>query len=141
MTAQDKQPTASTEAVTWSRKRSRHMGFTLAEALLASVFLAVSAVGVAGTLAAASKTTQHLSQNANCQGLARELIEEIASKSFATQPNAGYSAGTHARTNYDDMADYDGYTDNTTSGITTLQGTTVNFGDNATYTRTVSFDY
>jgi len=42
---------------------------------------------------------------------------------------------------YDDAADYNGYTDNTTSGIKTLSGTTINLGDNATYTRTAAFEY
>ena len=64
-----------------------------------------------------------------------------ASKSFTTQANPGHSSGVLTRANYDDMGDYDGYTDNTTAGIKTLQGTKVDFGDTATYTRTVSFDY
>src|SRR5207248_5646936 len=78
-------------------------GFTLAEALIASVFLAIAAVGVAGTLAAASRSTEQLSQYANCQSLARQLLEEISSKSFTAQSNPGHSAGTLSRTNYDDM--------------------------------------
>jgi len=116
-------------------------GFTLAEALIASVFLAIAAVGIAGTINTSSHIARQLAQASNCQALARELIEEVSSRCFTTQPNPGYTAGTHTRTNYDDVADYDGYTDNTTSGIKTLQGTTITFGDGATYTRTVAFEY
>ena len=134
--------TASTDR--WDRHSclsSSRRAFTLAEALIASDFLAVAALGVAGTLAAASQSSEHLSESANCQGLARELIEEASSRSFTTQSNPGYKAGATNRATYDDVADYDGYTDNTTSGIKTLDGTAVNLGDGATYTRTVAFEY
>jgi|SRR5581483_3695253 len=135
MIFQEPRHTASTKHTTHRR------GFTLAEALIASVFLAIATIGVAGTIAASSHATQQLSQSANCQALAKELLEEVSSKSFTTQPNQGYSAGTTSRVNYDDVADYNGYTDNSTSGIKTLDGSTVAFGDGATYTRTVAFEY
>jgi Tfp pilus assembly protein PilV len=122
-------------------QRNSRSAFTLAEALIASVFLAVTALGVAATLAAASQQAQDLAQSANCQALARELIEEVSSKSFTTQPNPGWSNGGRDRSTFDDAADYDGYTDTSTTGIKTLQGTVVNFNDGATYTRTVAFEY
>ena len=121
----------------WRARR----GFTLVEAMIATVFLAVAVLGLAGTLTAATASGAWVNQSANCQSLARELIQEIASKSFTTQPNPGYSAGVKVRSGYDDVADYDGYTDSTTSGITTLQGTAIDFGDGATYTRTAAFEY
>ena len=122
------------------RRRMRR-GFTLAEALIASVFLAIAALGVAGTITAAAQEAARFSQSGNCQALARELIEEISSKSFTTQSGTGWSASNTDRSTYDDAADYNGYTDNSTSGIKTLQGTAVSFGDSATYTRTVAFEY
>src|SRR6478735_3442131 len=134
MTALAKQLTASTKTV------GRTRGFTLAEALIASVFLAIAVLGVASTLAASSRTSANLSQCGNCQALARELLEEVSSKSFTAQPNPGYSAAAVNRATYDDIGDYDTYTDNTTSGIKTLQGTAIDLGDGVAYTRTVSVD-
>src|SRR4051812_19233419 len=115
-----------------TKQRRMRRGFTLAEALIASVFLAIAVLGVSGTLTAASQEAQNLSNTANCQSLARELIEEISSKSYTTQPNAGYLAGGLNRANYDDIADYKSYTDSTTAsgGLKTLQGTQVDLGDN-----------
>src|SRR4051812_36526544 len=131
MTALEKQLTASIKTA------GRARGFTLAEALIASVFLAIAVLGVASTLAASSRTAANLSQCGNCQALARGLLEEVSSKSFTTQPNPGFSAPALDRSTYDDIGDYDTYTDNTTSGIKTLQGTAVDFGDSVIYTRTV----
>jgi len=118
-------------------------GFTLAEALIASVFLAVCALGVAGSLTAASQSSANLTRATNCQALARELLEEAGSRSFTTRPNPGWASGGLNRSNFDDVADYDTYTDSTsdTNGIKTLQGTTVSFGDGASYTRSVTFRY
>jgi Tfp pilus assembly protein PilV len=135
MTAQERLHTASTD------RRPTSRGFTLAEALIASVFLAIAVVGVASTLAAASAAASNLSQSANCQSLARELLEEVSSKSFTTQPNHGFTANATDRSTYDDIGDYDTYTDNTTNGMKTLQGTTVNLNDAKAYTRTVAVDY
>ncbi|HEX3358509.1 MAG TPA: hypothetical protein VHS31_16160 [Tepidisphaeraceae bacterium] len=105
------------------------------------MFLAISALGIAATLAATQQQAESLAQSSNCQTLARELIEEVSSKSFTVQPNAGWSNGGRDRSTFDDAADYDGYTDNSTTGIKTLQGNVVNFNDGATYTRTVAFEY
>jgi Tfp pilus assembly protein PilV len=134
MTPRDKRLTPSI-------KRRTNRGFTLAEALIASVFLAISALGVAGAMAAASMQAKQAQQSTNCQALARELIEEVTSKSFSPLPNFGWSSGQTNRAAYDDVADYNGYANNTTNGITTLSGATINFGDGATYSRTVAFEY
>ena len=109
--------------------------------MIASVFLAISVVGVSSALMASSDESRQIDESTTAQGLARELLEEMTARSFTQQPNPGYSAGIHTRLNYDDVADYDGYTDNTTTGITTLEGTTVTIGDGVTYTRMASFSY
>jgi Tfp pilus assembly protein PilV len=126
-----------------TKQRRLRRGFTLAEALIASVFLAIAVLGVSGTLSAASQEAQNLTNNANCQSLARELIEEISSKSYTAQPNPGYLAGGLNRASYDDIADYKSYTDSTTAtgGMKTLEGTTIDFGDNTTYSRTVALEF
>jgi prepilin-type N-terminal cleavage/methylation domain-containing protein len=118
-------------------------GFTLAEALIASVILAIAVVGISTTLMASARQTQQLGAMSTSQGLARELLEEVTSRSFTTQPAAGYPVQHDAtkRSQYDDLGDYDGYTDNTTAGIKTLQGDLVSLNDGATYTRSVSVTY
>jgi Tfp pilus assembly protein PilV len=128
-------PTARTS------RRLTSRGFTLAEALIASAFLAIATLGVSVALQTAAKQSIFVRESANCQALARELIEEMTSRSFVAQTNPGYSSGATDRATYDDVADYDGYTDNSTSGIKTLQGTTIDFGDSAVYTRTAKFEY
>jgi Tfp pilus assembly protein PilV len=116
-------------------------GFTLAEAMIASVFLAVAVMGVCSAITASSNQSRQLDETANAQSLARELLEEMTSKSFTAQPNGGWTGGTHTRNNYDDVADYNNYTDNTTDGIKTLQGTAIDLGDNVSYTRLAKFEY
>ena len=119
----------------------RNRGFTLIEAMIASVFLAISVVGVSSALMASSNQSRQTDETSTAQGLAHELLEEMTARSFVAQPNQGHSAGVISRLNYDDVADYDGYTDNTTTGITTLQGTPIAIGDGVTYTRTAAFEY
>ena len=116
-------------------------GFTLAEAMIATVFLAVSVVGVAGTLSAASESGAWVNQSANCQTLVRRTDRRNLQQVVHQQPNPGHIAGVNVRSSYDDAADYDGYTDSTTTGMTTLQGTAIDFGDGETYTRTAAFEY
>ena len=120
---------------TTNTKPARHAGgFTLAEALIASVVLAISAMAIANSMAACDKSQEWLQQSVNCQGLAKQLVEEISSRSFSVEPNPGYSTGHTNRALYDDVADYNGYTDNSASsaGITTLSGTKISFNDGAT---------
>jgi len=112
--------------------------FTLAEALIASVVLAISVLGVAAALACSSQQSMATDEAAITTALGKQLLEEIAAKPFpiaGVTTNPGWSAGNHNRATYDDAADYNGYTD--TTPITTLSGVTINPG--ATYTRSVTF--
>jgi Tfp pilus assembly protein PilV len=113
-------------------------GFTLAEALIASVVLAVSILGIASALACSSQQSMATDEAAVTTALGKQLLEEIAAKPFpipGVTTNPGWSSGSHDRSTYDDVADYDGYTDSTP--ITTLSGAIINPGP--TYTRIVSF--
>ena len=115
----------------------RTRGFTLAEALIASVVLALSVVGIASALACSSQQAIATDQVAITTALGKQLLEEIASKPFPipnVTTNPGWSAGNHDRSTYDDAADYSGYTDSTP--ITTLSGVSINPG--GTYTRSVT---
>lgn len=111
--------------------------FTLIESLIACVILAFSVIGVL-SMVSASYAHQHASdEDATALGLARELYEEVASKPFAAQPASGWSSGVFNRSGYDDVFDYDGYTDST-NGLVTLSGTSVPATGTRIYTRTVS---
>jgi len=113
-------------------------GFTLAEALIASVVLALSVVGIASALACSSQQAIVTNQAAITTALGKQLLEEIAAKPFpisGVTTNPGWSEGNHNRATYDDAADYNGYTDQTP--ITALSGATIDPG--GLYTRSVTF--
>jgi type II secretory pathway pseudopilin PulG len=121
-----------------ARFRGTPRGFTLAEALIASVVLALSVVGIASALACSSQQSIATDQAAITTALGKQLLEEIAAKPFpitGVTTNPGWSDGNHNRATYDDAADYNGYSDSTP--ITTLSGATINPG--GTYTRSVTF--
>jgi Tfp pilus assembly protein PilV len=117
-------------------------GFTLAECLVASVFLAIAVVGLAGALAAASQQDTQLDADAAALSLARQLMEEVAARPFdapASGDQAGWAGNNFDRSTYDNVADFDGYQDSTVPGAATGQGSaTVR---NLTFTRTVDFEY
>jgi hypothetical protein len=122
---------------TTSRRRFR-AAFTPAEALIASVVLAISVVGVAAALTCSSQQSMATDDAAITTALGKQLLEEIAAKPFpitGVTTNPGWLSGNHNRATYDDAADYNGYTDSTP--ITTLAGTTINPG--GTYSRSVAF--
>src|SRR5205814_6184451 len=105
-------------------------------------------VGVAGVLTAASNGTRAMNDDLGAQSMARALLEEVAAKPFSaptTGDQAGWSAGNTSRATYDNIADYNGYSDSTSSSASipakTLSGSTISFGDGGTYTRSVAFEY
>lgn len=123
------------------RRRATRAGFTLIESLIASVILAVAVVGIAGTLAASYQNSREETSSAEATQLARQLMEEISARPFkiaeGDADTSGCSSGNTNRATYDDISDYDGYTDESTS-ITMLDGSTRSFGTAGPYTRSVS---
>jgi len=120
----------------------RRRGFTLVESLIASVVLAVAVVGIAGTIAASYQQSKDQVSVAEATQLARQLIEEISARPFevpaGSASNAvGWSGGNANRSLYDDVSDYDGYTDDSTA-IAIPGGGTRSFGTAGPYTRSVS---
>ena len=109
--------------------------------MIASVVLSIAVIGISATLSASYKQSDVCGNNNNALVLAQQLMEEIASKPIdvpsgqTDQP--GWSAGQTNRSLYDNISDYNGYTD-TGSSVTTSTGTTVDLGDGGSYTRTVS---
>lgn len=108
--------------------------------MIASVVLAASVIGIAGALAASYQQSSVRGNTATAMALARQLMEEISSVPLdpvGSTNAAGWSAGQHDRTLYDTIDDYHGYTDSS-AALTTTDGTAIDVGDGATYTRTVS---
>ena len=115
---------------TCSIDRRGRRGFSVAEALTASVVLAIAVIGVAGPLTAASEQAQISQENATAVVLAKELIEEIAAKplmdggggSSHLGPETG--SGETSRATFDSADDYHGYMDSSGS-LTTVAGNRV----------------
>lgn len=115
-------------------------GYTLAESLIASVVLAASVVGIAGTLSASYKQNAVRGNQTIALALAQQLMEEIAARPLelpATQTNKpGWSGGQTDRRQYDTIDDYHGYADLSNS-IAAADGSTLDLGNGETYTRSV----
>ncbi len=89
------------------------------EAMIASVILAVAAMGIVSLLLSAEQNQTALQENSTAVLLAKQLMEEIAARPFASPPQ------------------YNGYADNTLA-MTTQGGQSVTPGDGQFYSRTVS---
>jgi type II secretory pathway pseudopilin PulG len=117
--------------------RKRRRAFTLVEAMIASVVLAISVVGVVEALDCSSQQSMATDETAMTTGLGRQLLEEVAAKPFPIRgvtTSPGWLEGNTNRATYDDIFDYNGYTD--TTPITALSGAVIDPG--GTYTRAVS---
>jgi MSHA pilin protein MshD len=126
----------------------RDRGFTLAEALIASVVLAAGVIGISSSIGASYQQTKATEHMATSVALARELMEEISSKPF-DDPNGASSLGPEtgetSRSLYDNVDDYNGYSDTTDSTsasvMTNLSGTALSLGDGEIFTRSVTVSY
>ena len=132
------------------RPRSNHglgasSGFTLAEALIASVVLAIAVVGLAGALSVASSQSHALDADTTALALGRQLMEEVLARPFdppAAGDHGGWNTGNHDKNSYDDIADYDGYSDvalEPSDGGGATMGAMASPGMN--FNRSVSFTY
>ncbi|MCD6304484.1 MAG: hypothetical protein J7M21_05935 [Planctomycetes bacterium] len=103
-----------------SRPRSGG-GFTLIEALMASVILAIAVIAVLMPFTAGARCQQDEMRRTTAVGLAQQLMEEILSKPFeepddgddyAESPSDfGPEPGETSREDYSAIDDYDGYTE------------------------------
>jgi prepilin-type N-terminal cleavage/methylation domain-containing protein len=104
-------------------------GFTLVEAMVASVVLAVAVLGASTAIVASQQQNLVQQEDSAAVALARQLIEEIASRPLSL-PDAtpGWPTVTD-RSSYDTISDYSGYTDTVTLPIyhTNSVSNTANF--------------
>jgi Tfp pilus assembly protein PilV len=114
----------------------KRRGFTLTEALIASVVMAISVIGISAALAASSAQSESTVEASNSAMLGRQLLEEIAAKPFPSSGTSGtgWSSGNRNRATYDDAGDYNGYTDS--SPFTALSGASITTP--GTYSRKVA---
>lgn len=104
--------------------------------------LLICVLAVCLTLGASSDQVRDLRTTVTASILGQELLEEISAKPFPTAGvtnNPGWQQGQFNRSQYDDVADYNGYTD--TTPLQMLDGTLVDPTPPISYTRTVSFSY
>lgn len=135
MTAEYRIPAISVRAQT---RRSR--GFTLLESLVASVVLAILVLGVVGSLTTSYAQSQVVRTNGTAVMLARQLTDEMTAKPFSTSVEFGPGAGMTTRGSFTSVNNYAGYSDTSTE-ITTLNGTTLDTTGSDVYTREVTAAY
>jgi MSHA pilin protein MshD len=95
-------------------------GFTLPEALLAIVVLAVGLTGVLLAFASVARNSADPVLRLQLLAVAEGMLEEIQLKPFAAAANTA-PAGC-ARDSFNDVADYNGYS---SSGICSIDGTAI----------------
>jgi len=124
----------------------RHFGraFTLVEALLASVILAMAITAILMPFTAGAQNEQADARSTLAVALAQELMEEILSKPFR-DPQGDTEPGPdgderRGRSYFDNMDDYHGYAEEEW-GILALDGTRVTDPAAAGLTRRVTATY
>ncbi len=118
-------------------------GFTLVEALIATVVLAVATVAIAQMLGTSAQQAVAMRHQATSLELARQLMEEISCRPIEDSTGAislGNEAGENSRSQYDQIDDYQGYGD-TSDAVTMLDGTSVDYGSGLRYRRSVTVEY
>ena len=94
--------------------RHRSMGFTLIEALLASGVLAASIGAITCPFIAAAQNEQEDARRTVALHLAQELMEEIIDRPFDDEDGVGALGpdfGEYAIDEFDNIDDFDGYSD------------------------------
>jgi hypothetical protein len=99
------------------RRLPRARGFTLIEGMMASVLLAAIAMAVLAAFTAAAQNGAEADESMMAAELARQLLDEIASKPVLDPNNViqmlGPDAGESGRAQFDNVDDYHGYKDST----------------------------
>jgi len=121
-------------------------GFTLTEALLAAVVLAMAISAITMPFAAAARNEQVDARRTLSASLAREMMEEILTKPFDDPDGAG-ALGPEpgetrwvSSTKYDNIDDYQGYTESA-GEITDFENEVINCPAAVGLSREVSTEY
>ena len=96
------------------RKHSRDAGFTLIEALIASAVLSFVVAALTQAITAGQSHTYHALHAARAVQLAEAMLEEVLSKPWADPAGGselGPDSGETGRADFDDLDDYDGFTE------------------------------
>ena len=113
--------------------------FTIVESMLASVVLATAVVGISGALATSYQQNSSIRERGTLVLLARSLSEEIAGTPYTNALGLfgdGWAAGKKDRRQYDDVFDYNGFTDR--SPFTSISATGISLDYGADYSRIVT---
>ena len=116
-----------------TRRRTFAGGFTLLEALIAAVVLAILALGVVGVVCNSYQQSESVRANATGVALARQLADEIVSKPFNSGDTLG-AGGLTSRSLFTGVSNYNGYSDSSTS-MPLLAGGTLDVTGADEYTR------
>jgi prepilin-type N-terminal cleavage/methylation domain-containing protein len=109
-------------------------GFTLMEGLIASVVLAILALGVIGSVSTAYEQSEYVHDGATAITLARQLMDEIVSKPYSSSNPLG-TGGT--RSTFTNVCAYNKYSDASES-MPLLSGGTLDVTGSESYARSVS---
>ncbi len=115
--------------------------FTIVESMLASVVLATAVLGISSGLATSYQQNGSIRERGIMVQLARSLSEETASMPYTNALGlfgGGWNAGQKNRRLYDDVFDFDGYTDQ--SPFTSIATTGIALDYGADYSRTVKVE-
>jgi prepilin-type N-terminal cleavage/methylation domain-containing protein len=112
---------------------SHRRGFTLLEALIASVVLTVLALGIVGAVTSSYQQSESVRATSTGVTLARQLTDEIVSKPFSSTDTLG-AGGLTSRSQFTGVSNYNGYSDTSTS-MPMLAGGSLDVTGSDTYTR------
>jgi prepilin-type N-terminal cleavage/methylation domain-containing protein len=112
-------------------------GFTLMEALVASVVLLILALGVVGSVSTAYEQSQFVHDSATSLSLAKQLMDEIVSKPYVPADALGTTGNTGPRSAFTNVSAYNKYSDASTS-MPMLTGATLDVTGSESFVRSVS---
>lgn len=118
------------------KTHARGEGFTLLEALIASVVLVVLALGVVAVVSTSYQQSESVRASSTGVTLARQLSDEIVSKPFNSGDALG-SGSLTSRSQYT-VSSYNGYQDTGAAITPYAGGTAVDATGSDSYTRTCS---
>lgn len=123
---------------------SQSRGFTLLEAMIASMILALATVAVLGPVMASHQQAEEIDEGSQALVLAQQLMEEITAKPFADPTDGNTVMGPEMdetdRSLFDNVDDYNGYRDRSRS-LQARSGANVGDAAGGAYERSVNVEY